>query len=75
MAARGARVTGIDLSPRLIEQARARDPAGDYRVADLSSPLDAGENFDAVGSYLVLAFNNPYSAIIDWQAVDYFDSV
>jgi 2-polyprenyl-3-methyl-5-hydroxy-6-metoxy-1,4-benzoquinol methylase len=99
LASRGARVTGVDLSPQLIEQARAKDPAGDYRVADLSQPLPAGESFDAVGSYLVLndvadyrgfvstlaaavkpggrvviAFNNPYSAVIDRHAVDYFDS-
>jgi 2-polyprenyl-3-methyl-5-hydroxy-6-metoxy-1,4-benzoquinol methylase len=99
LAGRGARVTGIDLSPQLIEQARAKDPAGDYRVADLSQPLPAGDSFDAVGSFLVLndvadyrgfastlgtavkpggrlviAFNNPYSAVIDRHAVDYFDS-
>ena len=41
LAGRGARVTGIDLSPRLIEIAREKDTAGeiDYRVADLSQPL------------------------------------
>ncbi len=57
LATRGAQVTGIDLSPRLIEVARAKDPRGAiaYRVADLSAPLpeDAGR-FDAVASYLVL---------------------
>jgi SAM-dependent methyltransferase len=57
LAARGARVTGIDLSPRLIEAARKKDPdsAIDYRVADLSRPLpdDAGR-FDVVASYLAL---------------------
>src|SRR5919202_121145 len=57
LAARGARVTGIDLSPRLIALARAKDTAGaiEYRVADLSAPLpaDAGR-FDAIASYLVL---------------------
>jgi 2-polyprenyl-3-methyl-5-hydroxy-6-metoxy-1,4-benzoquinol methylase len=102
LAARGALVTGIDLSPRLIELARARDPGGgiDYRVADLSQPLPAvAGSFDAAASYLVLndvadyrgfaatlaaslrpggrlalAFNNPYSAIIDRHVVDYFDS-
>ena len=99
MASLGARVTGMDLSPLLIEQARAHDPAGDYQVADLSRPLAAGELFDAAGSYLVLndvpdyrgfaatlgaaikpggrlvlAFNNPYSAVIDRHTVDYFDS-
>jgi 2-polyprenyl-3-methyl-5-hydroxy-6-metoxy-1,4-benzoquinol methylase len=57
MAERGARVTGIDLSPRLIEMARAQDPEGliDYRVADLSQPhSDLEGQFDAIGSYLVL---------------------
>ena len=41
LAARGAHVTGIDLSPRLIELAREQDGDGaiDYRVADLSQPL------------------------------------
>ena len=57
LAARGARVTGIDLSPQLIENARARDSTGviGYRVADLSAPLpgDTGR-FAAVASYLVL---------------------
>jgi 2-polyprenyl-3-methyl-5-hydroxy-6-metoxy-1,4-benzoquinol methylase len=57
LAARGARVTGMDLSPRLIELARARDP-GDrisYQVADLSQPLPGhAGRFDAAGSYLVL---------------------
>jgi 2-polyprenyl-3-methyl-5-hydroxy-6-metoxy-1,4-benzoquinol methylase len=40
MAARGARVTGIDLSPRLIAMARDQDPDGliDYRVGDLAEP-------------------------------------
>ena len=43
LAARGARVTGIDLSARLIALARARDPGGtiDYQVADLSQPRPA----------------------------------
>ncbi|HYB88311.1 MAG TPA: class I SAM-dependent methyltransferase [Streptosporangiaceae bacterium] len=102
LAARGARVTGIDLSPHLIELARAKDPAGDidYRVADLSLPVPGTAGyFDAAASYLVLndvrnyrgfaatlaaslkpggravlAFNNPYSAVVDRHVADYFDS-
>lgn len=57
LAARGARVTGIDLSPRLIALAREKDPQGTiaYRVGDLSRPLpDLAGHFDAVGSYLAL---------------------
>ncbi len=57
LAARGAHVTGIDLSAPLIELARAKDPGAriDYRVADLSRPLpDTAGRFDAVAGYLVL---------------------
>jgi SAM-dependent methyltransferase len=57
LAAHGAHVTGLDLSPRLIALARERDPQGtiDYRVADLSRPLpELAEHFDAIGSYLAL---------------------
>jgi 2-polyprenyl-3-methyl-5-hydroxy-6-metoxy-1,4-benzoquinol methylase len=57
LSARGARVTGIDLSPRLIDLARSQDPEGtiDYRVGDLSQPHPGlEEQFDAIGSYLVL---------------------
>jgi SAM-dependent methyltransferase len=102
LATRGARVTGIDLSPSLIDQARAKDPHGriDYRVADLSQPLPNSVGaFHAAASYLVLndvadyrgfaatlgavlepggrlvlAFNNPYSAVIDRHVTDYFDA-
>jgi 2-polyprenyl-3-methyl-5-hydroxy-6-metoxy-1,4-benzoquinol methylase len=101
LAAREAHVTGIDLSPRLIELAHAKNPGGiDYRVADLSQPLPGMAGyFDAAASYLVLndvkdyrgfavtlaaslkpggrlvlALNNPYSAVIDHHAADYFDS-
>jgi 2-polyprenyl-3-methyl-5-hydroxy-6-metoxy-1,4-benzoquinol methylase len=57
LAERGAQVTGIDLSPRLIEMAREQDPDGtiDYRVGDLSEPHpDLEGRFDLIGSYLVL---------------------
>lgn len=57
LAARGARVTGVDLSPRLIALARGRNPRGTitYRVADLSLPMpDLVGRFDRIGSYLAL---------------------
>lgn len=53
----GARVTSVDISPRLIEMARANDLDGaiEYQVADLSQPLPALQNrFDLVASYFVL---------------------
>jgi 2-polyprenyl-3-methyl-5-hydroxy-6-metoxy-1,4-benzoquinol methylase len=102
LAAHGARVTGIDIEPRLIASARHQDPDSiiEYWVADLSQPLpsDVGR-FDAVASYLVLndvpdyrgfvatlasllrpggrlvlAFNNPYGAVIHGHVRNYFDS-
>jgi 2-polyprenyl-3-methyl-5-hydroxy-6-metoxy-1,4-benzoquinol methylase len=61
LASQGARVTGLDLSPRLIALARQHNGSGaagaavDFRVADLSRPLPEGlEPFDAIASYLVL---------------------
>ncbi len=57
LAGRGARVTGIDISPQLIEIARSKDPAGAiaYHVADLSQPQpELRERFDLVASHFVL---------------------
>jgi 2-polyprenyl-3-methyl-5-hydroxy-6-metoxy-1,4-benzoquinol methylase len=57
LAGRGARVTGVDISPRLIGVARRKDPGGtiDYRVADLSKWCpDLDGRFDVVGIYLAL---------------------
>lgn len=100
LAARGASVTGIDLSSRLIAVARERDPAGAiaYRVADLCLPIpDLAGQFDRIGSHLalndvadhrglaatlaamttpggraVIAFNNPYSAVVRGHIADYY---
>jgi len=57
LAARGARVTGVDLSPRLVMLAGQKASAGpiDYRVGDLSVPHpDLEGRFDAVASFFVL---------------------
>lgn len=57
LAAHGAHVTGIDLSPRLIEMAREKDSHGaiDYRIADLSRPLpELAGRFERIGSHLAL---------------------
>lgn len=54
---RGAKVTGMEISPRLVELARAKDPEGKitYEVADLSQPLPAyQEHFDLSASFFVL---------------------
>lgn len=53
----GGNVTGIDISPRLIEIARSKDQEGKiaYQVADLCKLLpDYQERFDLVASYFVL---------------------
>jgi SAM-dependent methyltransferase len=50
LAKRGAIVTGFDQSPRMVELARQRVPAGEFRVHDLADPLDwlENESFDLV---------------------------
>ena len=40
LVARAARVTGLDISPRMVELARDRVPSADFRVHDLARPLD-----------------------------------
>ncbi|WP_310448362.1 methyltransferase domain-containing protein [Thiobacillus sp.] len=53
MAERGAQVVGVDASPAMIETARKRFPALDFRVADAAAlPFEA--EFDAVFSHAVL---------------------
>ena len=56
LAARRARVTGVDRSPRLLALARAQALSGTTcREADLSRPLpELTGRFDAVASYLAL---------------------
>ena len=57
LAARGARVTGIDLSPRLVALARQKASSGEivYAVGDLCMPHpELADRFDAVASYFVL---------------------
>lgn len=68
LAARGARVTGIDIGPNLIERARERDAAGtiNYQVTDLSQPLPMqyAASFDAIASYMVLNDVRDYRGFI-----------
>ena len=67
LAARGARVTGMDVSARLIEIARSRDLADviDYQIRDISQPLlDHQEAFDLVVAHLVLSDVPDYKGFI-----------
>lgn len=53
LADRGARVVGVDASPAMIDNARTRFPAIDFRLADAAElPFEA--EFDAVYSHAVL---------------------
>jgi SAM-dependent methyltransferase len=40
LVARGARVIGLDQSPRMVELSSRRVPTGEFRVHDLAAPLD-----------------------------------
>ncbi|MFO1066657.1 MAG: class I SAM-dependent methyltransferase [Pirellulales bacterium] len=66
MSARGATVTSVDMSERMLEEARRRlGPDADLRMVDLSQPLsmfDGGE-FDLIHASLCLDY------IEDWKAV------
>lgn len=50
-AGRGAKVSGLDASAMLISIARARTPAGDFRVGDMFAPPFADDSFDAATSF------------------------
>jgi len=50
-AARGARVAGLDASEALIAIARARTPAGDFRVGDMFALPFADATFDVATSF------------------------
>ncbi|HEX6042494.1 class I SAM-dependent methyltransferase [Longimicrobium sp.] len=64
LMARGARVTAVDASARMVEHARRRlGPDADVRVADLAQPLDfADATFDGIVSALALEH------VRDWDA-------
>lgn len=54
LAATGINVTGIDPTHALIEQARRRDPSGDYRIGKAEDLQFEAATFDLVVSYLSL---------------------
>jgi ubiquinone/menaquinone biosynthesis C-methylase UbiE len=66
-AGAGARVTGIDLSPRLVEVARQRAKAGgyeiDYRTGDCENLTDVADaSFDVVSSSVGVMFAPDHAA-------------
>jgi 2-polyprenyl-3-methyl-5-hydroxy-6-metoxy-1,4-benzoquinol methylase len=56
LASKGAIVTGVDVSPKLVEKAQLKNKGSiEYFVADLSEPLPHfAEHFDLVASFFVL---------------------
>jgi 2-polyprenyl-3-methyl-5-hydroxy-6-metoxy-1,4-benzoquinol methylase len=60
LAARGCRVTAIDVSPVMIERARAhaaeRELAVEWRVGDLARVADADASYDAIMARVSLQF-------------------
>lgn len=66
-AGAGAHVTGIDLSPRLIDVAKARAEAGgydiDYRVGDAENLDVEDAGFDAVTSSVGMIFAPDHAAV------------
>lgn len=66
-AGAGAQVTGIDISPRLIEVAKARAAAGgfeiDYRVGDAENLDVPDESFDVVSSSFGMIFAPDHDAV------------
>ena len=54
LRARGVPVVGIDPTERLLEEARKRDPDGDYRLARAESLSFPDHSFDLAVSYVTL---------------------
>lgn len=54
LAGRGARVTGIDLSPAMIEQARALHPDLDLRVGDITALDVAPEQWGGIACFYAI---------------------
>lgn len=63
IASRGATVLGIDLSPAMIEKAKAAYPEISFQVADLTD-FDLGRTFDAVFSNATLHWVRPPEAAL-----------
>jgi SAM-dependent methyltransferase len=71
LAEAGHRVTGVDLSPRMADRARAKLAAaglpGRFLVGDAAAPPTGDERFDAVLSrHLVWTLPDPRAALADW---------
>lgn len=73
LAQAGHRVTGVDLAPRMIEQARAKLTAAGlasrFLVGDAATPPTGNEHFDMVlARHLVWTLPDPEGALREWVA-------
>ncbi|MFF3851106.1 class I SAM-dependent methyltransferase [Streptomyces sp. NPDC002328] len=71
IAAAGHRVTGVDLSPRMIQRARSKVAAsglrGRFLVGDAALPPTGDEKFDVLlCRHLVWTLPDPHAALREW---------
>src|SRR5580692_5980457 len=64
LSERGAVVTGLDLTPALVDEAVRQDPAGRYFVGNAETLPIASGHFDLTISYLVLVDVPDYRSAI-----------
>ena len=64
-AGRGARVSGLDASPGLLEIARVRVPEGDFRVGDMQALPWADDRFDVVTFFNSIFFSDQQAALCE----------
>jgi SAM-dependent methyltransferase len=68
-AGKAARVVGVDISPAMIDAARARTDAAEFLVADAQRHAFAPETFDQVISrFGVMFFDDPVAAFANLRA-------
>ncbi|MBM2621859.1 methyltransferase domain-containing protein [Actinoplanes sp. LDG1-06] len=68
LAGLGHRVTGIDLSPGMLEQARSTYGNVGFRLGDAVEPPFPPSSFDAVtGRYVMWTLRDPGAAVANWM--------
>jgi ubiquinone/menaquinone biosynthesis C-methylase UbiE len=68
LAGLGHRVTGIDLSPGMLEQARSAYEGVAFQLGDAVAPAFEAASFDAVtGRYVMWTLRDPAAAVRNWM--------
>jgi SAM-dependent methyltransferase len=66
LAARGARIVGIDLNEEFLHAARTRGiPGAEFRAGDLREPLDVGRPASGIWSSFTAAYFPDLTAVLD----------